>query len=253
MLLELQRAFRGGILDNDGADVAVLAGMDPGRIARRLQIYRNNVHGSLAGVLASAFPVVQRLVGKPFFQAMARAFVQRHPPEVPQLSVYGARLPDFLESFLPVRPLAYLPDVARLEWARIEAYFAGDAAPMDPASLASRDPATYAALTFELRPAVRLVASRFPIQQIWEANQPEHDPVAKVDLAAGGERVVVFRPAMIVTAHVLGEGDYALLSRLAAGRCLGDASEAATAADAEFDLQQALVANLTRGIFAAAR
>ncbi len=249
MLRELQQALRRGILEDDGADVRRLAGGNPDGIERRLRIYRNNVHGSLAGVLASAFPVVQRLVGQPFFQAMARAYVQRHPPDVPQLSVYGARLPDYLAAFPPAQSLAYLPDVARLEWARIEAYFAGDAAPIDPAELASRDPETFASLRFDLHPAVRLVASRYPIQRIWEANQPQHAQIAKVDLNAGGEAVLVFRPAMVVTAHGLSAGDFAFLSALAAGERLGEASEAAVAADPYFDLQQALVGHLTRGIF----
>ncbi|MCB9947713.1 MAG: putative DNA-binding domain-containing protein [Rhodospirillaceae bacterium] len=249
MLRDFQRAFRRDLLGDGDGDLAAFTGMAPDQAARRMRIYRNNVQGSLAGVLASAFPVVERLVGKAFFRAAARAFVERHPPTVPQLSVYGADLPGFLAGFPPARTLPYLADVARLEWARIEAYFAGDAAPLDPAGLSSIDPADAAGLTFRLHPAVRLVASPFPVQRIWQANQPDHGTVSKVDLQAGVERVLVFRPAMTVLAHVLSAGDFALVQGIAAGATLGSAAAAAIEAEPGFSLQQALADHFSRAIF----
>lgn len=249
MLHELQQAFRRGLLEGDDGDLVRLIGRNPDEIARRMGVYRNNVHGSLTGVLGTAFPVVERLVGRRFFAAAAVAYVRRHPPAAPQLSVYGAGFPDFLAEFPPARTLGYLPDVARLEWARIEAYFAGDAACLDPATLIAADEGMSEALRFKLHPAVRLVASPYPIQRIWEANQPCHTTVAKVDLRAGGERVLVFRPAMKVMAETLPAGDFTLLSHLAAGEPLGTACNAAMGAEPQFDLQQALAGHFSRGIF----
>src|SRR3546814_3289038 len=99
--------------------------------------------------------------------------LRAHPPTVPQLLHYGDRFADFLAGFKPVRALLYLPDVARLEWARHEAYFAGHADPLDPAALAGMPPERYLELALDLHPAVRLVTSWYPIDRIWEANQPQ--------------------------------------------------------------------------------
>lgn len=254
MLREMQRAFRRGVLsgEDDPAALAVIA-RDHIPPAQRFGIYRNNTTGSLVGVLMAAFPVVVRLVGEPFFRHMARAYVQARPPRVPQLLAYGSDFPDFLARFEPARKLAYLPDEARLEWARQEAYFAADAVPLAPQSLQAVAPEAYAGLVFVPHPSVRLVESRFPIQAIWEANQPQHETVERVDLARGGERVLILRPARVVLACPVSPGNFALVTGMAAGASLAEAAGAALAAEPAFDLQAALAGHLQRGIFTSFR
>ena len=99
--------------------VASMAG--PSR-ERRIGVYRNNVKASLVAALVGAFPVVQRLVGEEFFEAAAFVFVEHHPPRSPVLAEYGAGFAAFLEGFEPARDLPYLADIARLEWARQQAF-----------------------------------------------------------------------------------------------------------------------------------
>ena len=94
---------------------------------RRLAVYRNNVLGSLVDGLVSSFPVVQALVGEDFFRAMAAMFVRVAPPCSPVLAEYGGGFANFIASFAPAGGLPYLPDIARLEFARIQAFHAADA------------------------------------------------------------------------------------------------------------------------------
>ena len=68
-------------------------GSDP---ARRFGVYRNNVIVSLVGALGDTFPVVRRLVGDDFFDAMAGVHVRAHPPASPVLAHYGAGFADWL-------------------------------------------------------------------------------------------------------------------------------------------------------------
>jgi hypothetical protein len=258
MLRELQDAFRRGVLEGDDADARALIASDAIPAERRLAIYRNNTFGSLVTVLQAAFPVVCRLVGEPFFRQAAAAFVRAAPPRVPQLLAYGDAFPDFLAGFPPARSLPYLADTARLEWARQEALFAADAAPLAPDAvapdaLAAVPPETVAGLGFELHPSARLVASRFPILRIWQANQPENATVPRVDVTAGGEAVLVLRPDGAVHSHLLSPGDLALVKALDDGAPLAVAAARAAAAESGFDLQQALAGHLTRGTFAAVR
>ena len=145
-------------------------GSDP---AVRFNVYRNNVVVSLVDALATSFPVVQALVGDDFFQAMARQFVQAHPPRTRVMAWYGAELPAFIAGFAPAACLPYLADVARLERARVRAYHAADAEPLPPQALqaALADPQQLPQLRLGLDPSLQLLASPFAICDLWAAHQ----------------------------------------------------------------------------------
>lgn len=248
MLRDLQTSFRAAVLDDDPAIATALVS-DRIPADRRLGIYRTNTFGSLTEVLKAAYPVVCRLVGDPFFRAMAHAHIKAHPPRRPHLLSYGGDLPAFIAGFAPARSLPYLPDVARLEWARNEAYFAADAPPLDAAGLQQVPLDHYPKLTFALHPAIRLVASPYPVQRIWEVNQTDDDKVAPVDLNQGGQRVMVARRGGSVIQTGLEAGEHALLLALIQGRTLEYAAGAGMTADADFQLQPVLAAHLAAGTF----
>ncbi len=102
------------------------------------------------------------IVGDAFFVAMARVYVAGYPPASPIMLDYGAGFGGFLEIFAPVASLPYLPDVAYLERAWLEAYHAAEAAPLDAASLGTIATADLPEVRFDLHPSVRVVRSRFP-------------------------------------------------------------------------------------------
>ena len=253
MLRDLQDAFRRGVFVGDERDAVALirrSGITP---EQRLSIYRNNTYGSLINVLQAAYPVVCRLVGERFFRYAARGFVAGSPPTAPRLSAYGGGLGDYLAGFEPARSVPYLADVARLEWARHEAYFAADAVPIAPVALQAVAPERYAGLRFDLHPSVRLVSSPFAVLSIWRANQPENETVPRVDPRAGGERAMAIRPNVQVELVPLAVGDWTLVCELATGASLEEAVAVAGAAEPTFDLQRALLEHLTRGTFRAFR
>jgi hypothetical protein len=232
MLRELQRDFR----------AALLTGASPpeGTNSRRFEIYRNNVRAGLTDVLATAFPVVRRIVGAADFDKLAAAFIAAHPPRAPQLSGYGSELPEFICQLPALADRPFLTDVARLEWARAEAYFAADAPVLDPAALAPLlDHLDRARLG--LHPATRLVRSPYPIWTIWQAEGLEVPP-KEVSLP---ESVLISRPRHHVVTREVSEADAALVAALAAGATLGQAVESAGA----FALQEALYRHFENGTF----
>ena len=184
-LRDLQSAFRAAMLGGDAAAVEAAVQPDGLDVAARLTIYRHHVFTSLTTVLETTFPVVVRLVDPRFFRYATDRFVREHPPTGPCLSEYGAALPDFLARFEPSRPLAYLPDVARLEWAMNVALHAPDATCLPPEAL--REPTALA-----LHPSVTLLQSPWPIDTIWHANQPDAGDDT-IDLDAGGVHLQVWR------------------------------------------------------------
>jgi hypothetical protein len=249
MLLEVQRAFRTAVTGRDDK-VAASVRVPNGSVARRLAVYRNTVQRSLIDVLATAFPVTQRIVGERFFATLASEFVMQCPPLVPQLSVYGAGFPDFIAAHAQTQGLPYLPPVACLEWARGESYFAPDAAPLNPQDLAGLSPEALPNLQFALHPAARLVRSVYPIHRIWSVNQPDVLEVPAVDMECA-ESVLITRPRYDVRVRCLSEADAAFVDACARGATLNDATLAALQVDETFDLQSALQHHFIHGTFVA--
>ena len=240
-LLELQDRLGRNLLEG-GSDSAVLGRLadPPEQRERRLAVYRNNVQHALLSVLEAAFPVVQQLIGAECFTGTALAFVTRHPPSQPVLYRYGGRMPAFLAEFPPlVRPVPWLPDVARLEWARTEALFAAEEESLTPARLAAVPPADLPNLRLGLHPSARLLNSIWPIHAIWDAHQAGGGPPEAVDLGCA-ERVLVWRQAGAVRQRRVTLGESALLAAFAACRPLAEAVETAAKRDSSFDFSAAL-------------
>ena len=108
-------------------------------LSRRFAVHRNNVVAGLVEALEARFPAVEKIVGKEFFVAMARAFIQKRPPRSLLLATYGDEFAEFIGAFEPAHELPYLADVARIEAARTRAYHAADAAPLGASELAQLD------------------------------------------------------------------------------------------------------------------
>jgi len=211
-----------------------------------MQVYRNNVFASLGDALATVYPVVKRLVGEAFFNQLARRFIRRYPSRSGNLNDFGAELPAFVATLAERAALPYLPDVAALEWAFDRVFHAADAEPLDVRRLAERGPLE--GQRFRLHPAVRLLASRYPVLAIWQANQA--DDVAPVEIGAGGEWLLVRRRLLERRIERLTPGEFALLAALAQGATLAAACASAGAAEPDIDLAAAMSRFVTQSIFA---
>lgn len=198
-------------------------GSDP---AKRFGVYRNNVVVSLVDAMADSYPVVQALVGDEFFRAMAGEFVRRSPPRSPVLAWYGGGFADFISSFEPAAGLPYLPDVARLEWLRVEAWHAADATALSMDELAAllADEERLPSTRFTLHPALRVMISAHPVVSLWAAHQ-EDDPAAVlsgVDMTQS-EAALLVRPELGVEIVPIDTATADFIQNLQSGATLGDA------------------------------
>jgi hypothetical protein len=218
---------------------------------RRLDIHRNNVVHTMVEALRATFPAVERLVGPEFFAAMARAHLAAEPPSSPLLFRYGGGLAPFIEGFAPARSVPYLADVARLEWARLQAHHAADAEPARLEALAALPPEALEGTRLALHPSLSLVRSRWPVVSLWAASTDRGDP-AEVDLARG-EDAAVLRPALAVETRRLPEGAAPFLAALAEGRTLAGAATEASAQQAAFDPGEHIAGLFELGAIAAIR
>lgn len=235
-LREFQTAFRDGIFGaGDGQATAFIRanGMAP---EDRLAIYRNNIFHNYEEALRAVYPVVERLVGEEFFRHAAHEYVGRNPSFSNDVHCYGGQFGVFLAGFAPARALAYLADVARLEWLWHECFHGAEHGPLAIERLADVPESSYGALQFELHPACRLLASLYPVHRIWEVNQSEYEGDPAVDLGAGEVHLLLRRDAGGVVLETLSAGDDAMLRALHDGLTVGKAATRAVAADGGFDL-----------------
>jgi hypothetical protein len=247
-LADRQRSFAAALLDTS---LPIPAGVvDPtGKPSvRRFGVYRNNVVSGLIEALQESFPAVRRLVGEECFRAMARSYAILSPPRCAVMLEYGADFPAFIAGFEPTAALPYLPEVARIERAWLQAYHAMDAMPLDPAALAAVAPERVGELRFTLHPSLRVVRCRYPALTIWRMNVADGVP-GPVDLATGGEDVLLVRPAADVEVRALPAGGARLLSVLARGRPLAAAVHSALPRCAPETLSRHLAGLLSSGAF----
>jgi hypothetical protein len=244
----LQQAFAAALTDPAAPAPAGLTTARGASDPKRFAVYRNNVVAGLGKALETRFPVALSLVGVEFFRGMARAFIEANRPRSPLIAEYGDELPAFIEGFAAAASVPYLADIARLEalWSR--AYHAADAAPLSIDALAALPPDRLAETRLEPHPSAALLGSGWPVGSIWAAHQ--QDEVRPVGHARA-ETVLVVRPDADVNVHILPAKDAAFAEALLAGATLGDAAEAALAADASFDFGAALVGLAGLGAFAA--
>jgi len=245
-LRSLQLDFVRAVLDGDASALARQVKARGGTAQSRLAIYRNNTYSNLRGALADVYPVIRRLVGDAFFNHAADQFIAGHPSASGDLNDYGDGFAEFLAAYPHAADLLYLPDVAHLEWAHERAFYAPDAAPLDPGRLAQVVPERQGDLRFRLNPAAHLLDSPWPLLRIWQTNQPEHTSDDHVDLDAGGGALLVTRRAGETLIEPLAPSEAAFLRALQQGRPLIDAAQAALDVANGFDLPACLMRRVTQ-------
>lgn len=222
-LREWQAAFAAALMDPAGS--ALPRGIHEGAVSRRERFdpYRASVRGNYRKALHAVYPAVAQLVGARFFDHAADAFARARPSHHGDLNRFGEGFAEFLAEFPGADALAYLPDVARLEWAMEEVFHAADLSGDHLDGLAALPESDYPALRLALSPACRLLASHWPVDRLWALNQPGVAWDEAFDIEGGGVRLLVRRIGYEVEAVPLGEAEFEFLRDLGAGRRLGSA------------------------------
>ena len=234
-LHELQQQFAAALYGNAATTLPEYLISDAIVGTQRLQIYRNNVHATLTAALAATYPVVQRLVGNAFFEGCAQAYITLYHSTSGNVSHYGAHFAAFLSQFPPAQTLAYLPDVARLEWACHSTTLCAKASAFPLPRLAAIAPEYWSTLQLELHPSAQLIASTYPILAIWQANQDFATP-STLTLTTTQEYLLVLRRTDVAEIIYLNASTFAFLSQCNAGATFDSACAAALEAESDLDL-----------------
>jgi hypothetical protein len=209
----------------------------------RLEIYNRQYWFRILSGLAEDFPGVRAVLGDRRFDALSKAYLQQCPSRSFTLRNLGSRL----ESWLRAHPRwagarqKLVVDMARLEWADIEA-FDGKAEPvLKPEDLAGVDPGR---LRLRLQPYIQLLDLRYPVDDLLLAVREDSPEDSQDASNAFNERrkhkrvaaVARLRPAPIFLAvhrvdfsvyfRRLEPEEFAILRRLRQGKSLNQAMDA---------------------------
>jgi len=245
-LLDLQRALHQSLVVHD--DRGISAHVAGGGISagERLDIYRNTLAGALTTALRLSYPAVHRLVGLEFFKGAAGFFIESFQPKSACLDDYGDEFPAFLSDFEPAASLAYLPDIARLEWAVNRALHAADMEPLDTQRLVALAEAERARVRFAPHPSVSLVRVDYPADLIWRAVLEKDDAaLSAIYPSAGPVWLLVERLPTGVEVRRMSESAWRFTSALCDGRPLAAALDEAP----DFDAPALLADHLATGRF----
>ncbi len=190
----------------------------------RLDIYAGMYFFRLLDCLKEDYPAVSAVVGATEFHNLVTRYLVDHPSEHPSLRFLGRHLPRYLETHELARERPYLPGLARLEWAIVDAFDARDAEPLPVERLRELEPEAWPGARFELTPSLRVVAALGRVDEVWQA-------------AKGGEPIVppppvpatfrVWRQELRVFHRLLGDAELAAIRAVEAGKRFAEVCEVA--------------------------
>lgn len=207
------------------------------------RVYANNWMHALISALGDTFPAVRGALGEEAFVPIAVGYVGANPLARDELLMwYGSSFPGALAA-TSIAGAPYLADLARLEYAWLEAYHAPEASPLPPAALAALTPAQLVGARVHLHPSLRLLRSDHAVERVWQ-HYRSGGTRDTVPPAEGPACLAVFRPFAEVIAVRIPEPVHTALVRLATGTRFGDASRDLVRADHLEELRALIAAGL---------
>jgi len=145
----------------------------------RLEIYNRQYWFRLIGAVSEDYPALHAVLGQKRFDALILAYLRDNPSRSFTLRDLGAKLPTWIANHPELTGARHklAVDVARLEWAYVEAF--------DSASLPALSTAEFASLlpdsVLSLQPHLQLLHLSYPVDEVVLAvrqNTPENDIVS---------------------------------------------------------------------------
>jgi len=145
----------------------------------RLEIYNRQYWFRLIDAVSDDFPALNAMLGAKRFNALVLAYIRENPSTSWTLRDLGGKLPDWLAGhpeFAGKRHLLAI-DIARLEWAYVEAFDRKKVAPLCAEDIQGLGPDA----RITLQPHIQLLELRYPVDELVMAvhrDAPETDIVS---------------------------------------------------------------------------
>jgi hypothetical protein len=201
-LLELQRAMAAAVMQPLTSDEQMRPRTADGRPMRtiaesfiapnsrlsafeRLEIYNRQYWYRVLGALREDFPALRAVIGTRAFEALSIAYLTAHPSRSFTLRNLGSKLPEWLQAnpLVAGRRHRLALDVARIEWAFVEAFDSAEYTPLTPDQVATLD----AESRLSLQPHLRLIALDYPADDlVLGLHKRDKKQISEAGLGHGG-------------------------------------------------------------------
>jgi hypothetical protein len=253
-LVELQRRMAGAIMAPLSAGDHLAAKTPDGRAMRaevgefvkpngrltaveRLEIYAKSYWYRILDALADDFPGLRAVAGPRAFDKLARAFLAEMPSQSFTLRNLGSRLPGWLRQHPEHggRNPALALDMARLEWAHVEAFDGPAEKMLGPEDLLELNPR----MVFRLQPYLTLLDLQYPVDDLHlrvsefaEGHGEASNAVLRHKERRAVRRFSLQRQAIHLAVHRIDDavyyrrmeaGEFRLLNALGSGKPVGEA------------------------------
>jgi hypothetical protein len=259
-LADTQTLFWRLISAPDGVDAALAALPDresalPGGVeawvrgderlasVERLEVYARMYFFRLLDCLAGDFPSVHVVVGHERFHTLVRDYLECHPSTSRSVRSLGRFFAPFLDAHALGAEHPFVADLARFEWALLEAFDAPDAAPLAPERLKSVPMAQWPGLRLSLAPSLRIVEASAPVQEVWAAVTKDQ---LLPKLTSQRTVIRVWREELRVFHRVIEDVELAALRAIEQGADFAAACDAASAVVGEHEAPLELARLLER-------
>lgn len=186
----------------------------------RVDVYNGGYLARLKGALESDYPGVLYALGDHGFFHLAHDYVRAHPSDDPNLVVFGRHLADFFARRKDYKPRAFLRDLARLEWAMVEAFHSERTEPLAGEDLSGIHGEDWPRVVLSVSPSLRLLETTYPVNGFLQAVFDEKEPEVP---ARQRSWLAVYRKDFRVWRLRLEKEAFAVLSALARGETFGTA------------------------------
>jgi hypothetical protein len=136
--------------------------------ARRIDVYRHAYVERLVECLSDDYPAVEHALGPSEFRASCVGFIAAQPPTNASLNFYGAPFAAFCATW-PTPSATCVSEIARLEWAIVEAIHADAEVVLDAAALGAVAAADWARARLVPSAALRVLDTAYPVHRHYRA------------------------------------------------------------------------------------
>lgn len=196
----------------------------------RLDVYASAYFYRIHSVLEKDYPALAARIGADAFHDMVTSYLLVHPPSHPSLRYAGLHLAEFLsehDAAAGIRSRSpWAADLARFEWAMIDAFDAAASPSLSREAVAQKSPDEFVELQLALRPGAQLVELAWEVSSIRTQHETKNtSEPASPPSTPETERMLVWRPAERVRYRSATASEAAALALVSEGTTFAELCE----------------------------
>ncbi len=168
-LQTLQTAFKHYLFRGDSGIASRIVDTANFSTDRRLAIYGNAYHSRLVEALANDYAALNYVMGEDDFRNLCLAYIEEYPSTYFSLRWFGQDLTRFLTSHKQYHSQMYMAELAKLEWAFVDAFDAKDEEVSVIEDAVEIPPDSWPKLQMILHSSVRWVSCSWNCLEMWHS------------------------------------------------------------------------------------